>query len=98
MKPIIKRLPRNSENGSCSYCQRSTLKQDRMGLDYPYEEIVRVEGTHVVTNFCPECWETLLNSPEAIETTEIAQPKAAAVEDFGFDIEGGITEMFKKER
>lgn len=38
------------------------------------------------------------NYPIDIETTEPAQPKAAAVEDFAFNIDSEIDKMFKKER
>ena len=61
-KPIITKVPQNSEHGSCNYCKRGKLREDGFGLEYPYDYMMRVEGTNVVVNFCPDCWKVILTT------------------------------------
>ncbi|MNC19163.1 hypothetical protein D3C75_670900 [compost metagenome] len=71
-KPVLKVVPRDTDNGSCHYCERGTLKKDGYGLDYPYTQMVRIEGRSMVTNCCFECFEVFSNFvlPKAIDPTE----------------------------
>lgn len=71
MKPLIEIVPQNSENGSCNYCQRGKLKKsNKMGLDYPYSNIVQITGTNVKTNFCPDCFDEVVKFAKDIDPTE----------------------------
>ena len=55
------RIEKVDEIGACNYCNRSELKSDGMGLDYPYEETVHVKGNGISTRFCFDCLEELSN-------------------------------------
>lgn len=46
-------------NGSCHYCQKGKLRDDRMGMVYPYNKVIVVEGNHIISNFCPDCFDEL---------------------------------------
>lgn len=52
MKARIKKV---SEVGSCSYCDKSELKPNGMGLDYPHDEVIEISGQRVGSRLCFEC-------------------------------------------
>lgn len=54
-------IEKRQEVGSCNYCDRSEVKADGMGLDYPYEEVVHVKGNQISTRFCFDCFKKLKN-------------------------------------
>ncbi|NJJ38565.1 hypothetical protein [Paenibacillus apii] len=75
MGPILKVVQQGSEHGSCHYCQKGELKEDGMGLKYPYKEMVQLEGTYLSSNICYECFGKVLEFglvlPKASESTEL---------------------------
>jgi len=52
MKARIKKV---SEIGSCNYCDKGELRADGMGLDYPYDEVIEIEGRQKTSRLCYEC-------------------------------------------
>ena len=45
--------------GSCNYCDKSIMRADGMGLEYPYDKVVEVKGYGIKTRFCFECFRQL---------------------------------------
>lgn len=46
--------------GSCDYCDRGQNKDNESpGILYPYEKVFVVEGKHISSRFCEDCFQEL---------------------------------------
>jgi hypothetical protein len=47
-------------NGSCSDCQRGTLRKNGIGMDYPYNYTYHVKVGPIVFRVCEDCRKKLI--------------------------------------
>lgn len=57
MKVTVKDI---NQVGPCNYCDKSELREDGLGLEYPYNKVILLEGNYMVTRFCKNCFKELM--------------------------------------
>lgn len=49
--------------GPCNFCKRGKLATEKVGLDYPYEDVLVLSGTAISVAFCEDCFNGLKEEP-----------------------------------
>lgn len=54
------------DRGSCNDCSRGKLKEDVVGIDYPYENVFELTLKSISVRLCDECLKKLKTKLEGL--------------------------------
>lgn len=52
---------------SCNGCRRGKLKEQGIGMDYPYQQVTVIEAIQTSIRLCDDCLKEVLDSIKALE-------------------------------
>lgn len=47
---------------SCNGCKRGKLKEQGIGMDYPYEEVTVIEAINISISLCDDCLKEVIKA------------------------------------